>query len=225
MNWDELWPLPPNNVFPSVSLQRLKSHDNPIAASTLGTQKASLNTSLSAKSNQDPWRSDWLQVWDERCTIWGKTSYGTKGYQKLIRAIRKAGSQQEGFHWSRQHNLNIKKKTGVSAVAQWDQRCLRGPGTQDQSLAWHSGLRIRHCHSCGLGHNCHQDLICGLGIPLALGHPKKEVQLTNTSSQYYRKINKRTLLHLKNLSTHWLTFEVSSNSVFWNLVIKRKEKH
>ena len=26
---------------------------------------------------------------------------------------------------------------------------------------WHSGLRIQHCHSCGLGHNYGSDLIPG----------------------------------------------------------------
>ena len=57
---------------------------------------------------------------------------------------------------------------------QWDQWHLYSAGTQVQSLAWHGGLRIPSCRSCGIGCNCGLDLILSLGIPYALGQPKKE---------------------------------------------------
>ena len=57
-------------------------------------------------------------------------------------------------------------------MAQWDLQHLGSTGTQVQSPAWHSGVRIQHCHSNGLGLNCGSDLIPGLGTPYALGWPK-----------------------------------------------------
>ena len=63
---------------------------------------------------------------------------------------------------------------GVPAVAQRDQKCLGSTETQVRSLAWHSGLRIWHCCSCGLDHNCSLDLILGPGTPCAMGQPKKK---------------------------------------------------
>ena len=59
-------------------------------------------------------------------------------------------------------------------MAQWDWPRLGSAGTQVQSLAWHSGLRIQRSHSCGLSHNCSSDLIPGPGAPHSLGRPKKE---------------------------------------------------
>ena len=38
---------------------------------------------------------------------------------------------------------------------------------------WHSGLRIWHYSSCGLGGSCSSDLIHGQGSPYATGQPKK----------------------------------------------------
>ena len=38
-----------------------------------------------------------------------------------------------------------------------------------QSPAWHSGLRIQCCCSCGIGHSCDLDLIPGLGISICPG--------------------------------------------------------
>ena len=40
-------------------------------------------------------------------------------------------------------------------------------------LAWHSGLRIRCCCSCGVGRNFGSDLIPGPWTPYALRQPKK----------------------------------------------------
>ena len=37
-----------------------------------------------------------------------------------------------------------------------------------------SGLRIQHCHSCGIGHSFSSDSIPGLGNPHALGWPKRK---------------------------------------------------
>ena len=45
-----------------------------------------------------------------------------------------------------------------------DQWCLGSAGKQVCSLAWHSELRIWHCHSCGLGGDCGSDLIPGPGV-------------------------------------------------------------
>ena len=59
-------------------------------------------------------------------------------------------------------------------VVQWDQQHLWSAGMQVRSPAWHSGLRIPHCHRYGLDHNCSSDLIPGLGTPYAMGWPKKE---------------------------------------------------
>ena len=57
-------------------------------------------------------------------------------------------------------------------MAQQDWQCLRRAGMQTQSLAQHSGLRTRCCHSCGLGGNYGSDQISGLGTPHAEGRPK-----------------------------------------------------
>ena len=64
--------------------------------------------------------------------------------------------------------------SGVPAMVQWNWWCLGSTGSQVQSLAQHSGLRIQRCFSCGLGHDCRSDLISGLGIPYASGRPKKK---------------------------------------------------
>ena len=53
---------------------------------------------------------------------------------------------------------------GVSAAAR----------TQVQCLAWYSGLRIQHCHSCSVGGNSGSDLIPGPGTPYATRWPKKK---------------------------------------------------
>ena len=58
---------------------------------------------------------------------------------------------------------------GVPAVVHWDRWRLRSTAIQVQPLAWHSGLRIQGCCSCGLGHNCSLDLIHGWGAPYATG--------------------------------------------------------
>ena len=50
-------------------------------------------------------------------------------------------------------------------MAHQDQHHLGSAGTQVQSLAQHSGLRIWCCHSCSLGHNCSSYLIPGQGTP------------------------------------------------------------
>ena len=52
-------------------------------------------------------------------------------------------------------------------LVQRDQQCLWCAGMQVQCPAWHSGLKIRHCHSCS------SELIPGPGTPYAVGSPKK----------------------------------------------------
>ena len=71
----------------------------------------------------------------------------------------------------------VKNQTaGVPSVVKWDHWCLGSTGRQVPFLARHSGLRIRHYRSYGLGGNCGSDLIPGLGTPYALGRPKKKNQ-------------------------------------------------
>ena len=59
-------------------------------------------------------------------------------------------------------------------MVQWDWQCLESAGTQVESLALHSGLRIRRRHSSNLGQECGSDLIPGLGILYAMEQPKKK---------------------------------------------------
>ena len=61
-------------------------------------------------------------------------------------------------------------------MAQWDWWHLGSAGTQVRSPAWHGGLRIWYCCSCGLGLNCSSDLILGPGTPYAAGQPKNKKQ-------------------------------------------------
>ena len=68
---------------------------------------------------------------------------------------------------------------GVPAVVQPDWWHLESAGMKVQSLAQHSGLRIWHCHSCGLGRNCCSDLIPVPGTPCASGWPKMKKQKHN----------------------------------------------
>ena len=46
--------------------------------------------------------------------------------------------------------------------------------TQLRYPARHSGLRIWHCRSCGIGHNCKSDLIPGLGNSIFCRATKQE---------------------------------------------------
>ena len=64
-----------------------------------------------------------------------------------------------------------RRKDGVPAVVQQDRQCLGSTGMQVRSLAQHSGLRIWHCHSYGLGCNYSSYVIPGLGTP---GQPRKK---------------------------------------------------
>ena len=58
--------------------------------------------------------------------------------------------------------------TGVPAMAQQDQRYFWSSGMQVWSLAWHSGLRLQHCHTCSIDHSCSSDLIPGPGTSVCL---------------------------------------------------------
>jgi len=59
-------------------------------------------------------------------------------------------------------------------VKQWAWWHLGNAGTQVRSLAWHSGLRIQHCHSCSLGGDSSSDLIPGPGTPYAVEQGEKK---------------------------------------------------
>lgn len=61
----------------------------------------------------------------------------------------------------------------VLTVAHGDIRHLGSTGTQVPFPTQHSRLRTCCCHSCGLDHNYHKDLIPGPGTPHDTGRPKK----------------------------------------------------
>ena len=69
--------------------------------------------------------------------------------------------------------------TRVPMVTQQDKRHLGSTGIQVRPPAQHSGLRIRRCHICSLGHDCGSDLIPGLGAPNAMGQPGKKKKKTS----------------------------------------------
>ena len=62
--------------------------------------------------------------------------------------------------------------SGAPAVTQRDWCHLESTGMQVRSLAWHSGLRIWHCHSCDLGQDCGLGLTPGLGASYAMDGQK-----------------------------------------------------
>ena len=68
----------------------------------------------------------------------------------------------------------FREEGGIPTVAQWNQWYHGHVGMQVWSLVRHSGLRIPHCYSCGIGGNCISHLIPGPGIPYAVGHPKRK---------------------------------------------------
>ena len=80
---------------------------------------------------------------------------------------------------------NTKNKSfGVPAVVQWNWQQLWSSGTQVQSPAHHSRLRIQRCCKCSV------DLIPGLGTPYAMGWPekkkkKKKSNKINHAKTYY----------------------------------------
>ena len=72
-------------------------------------------------------------------------------------------------------------------MVRWED--LGSAGTQVQSPAWDSGLRIWHCCSCGLGRSYSLDLIPGPGIPYAAGGPKeKKVSKLSLLTDEYTKV-------------------------------------
>ena len=72
----------------------------------------------------------------------------------------------------------LKDTKGVPTVAQWDWWYLGHAGTWVRSLAWHSGLGIQHCRSCGM------DLIPGPGTPYATGQPKEKKNTKKVKSTH-----------------------------------------
>ena len=60
--------------------------------------------------------------------------------------------------------------SGISSVS-------GAEGTQVQSPAQHSGLRIWCRRSWGIGHSCGSDMIPSLGTPHATGQPKKKKKI------------------------------------------------
>ena len=76
--------------------------------------------------------------------------------------------------------------------------------------AWHNVLRIWHCYSCDVGHNCGLDLIPGPGIPYVLGWPKRKKQKTNKRKKTTLNVRPETMKLLEeNIGTKIL------NMSFW----------
>ena len=63
----------------------------------------------------------------------------------------------------------------------WSSRCSTMGSVASWPLAWHSGLRIQHCSSYGLGCSCGSDLIPSPGTPYAVGWPKNKNKNKNVS--------------------------------------------
>ena len=55
-------------------------------------------------------------------------------------------------------------------------------------LLWHSGLRIWHCLSCGIGHSCSSDLIPGPGTSICCGWSQKK---TNKNTKKWKNDTKK----------------------------------
>ena len=103
-------------------------------------------------------------------------------YQIDLRAeILTPESHPQLLHYTTFSHRDWKSLLEVPTVLQQDWWCLGSAGTQVRSLAQHSGLRIPHCHSWGLGGNCGSDLILSLGTPYVAGQPKKKT-VTSWSS-------------------------------------------
>ena len=73
-------------------------------------------------------------------------------------------------------------------MAQRDQWHLCSNGTQVQSLALHSGLRIWHYCSCSIRRNCSSDLIPDPGTPYAKGQTKKKKKVIHMYVRVYNII-------------------------------------
>ena len=89
-------------------------------------------------------------------------------------------------------------------MAQQDWQCLWSTGTQVQSLAPHSGLRIQHGWSCGIGCNCGWDLIPGLRTPYVAGQPKKKRKETKKQQQQHKVLNETN--QINQIKSKLLTF-------------------
>ena len=69
-------------------------------------------------------------------------------------------------------------RRGVPAVAQWVKDLTTAAQVtakvQVQSPAWHNGLSIQNCHSCGTGCICGLDSIPEPGTPICCGCGQKK---------------------------------------------------
>ena len=93
---------------------------------------------------------------------------------------------------------HLKNYPGAPNVAQQEQWCLGRAGTQVQSPAQHSGLRIWYCRSCGFGHDCGLDLIPGPRVPYATGQPKMKKKKKITQIVFLHPSAKKKKIKLEN---------------------------
>ena len=105
--------------------------------------------------------------------------------------LKKEEEEKKVFDFS----YTTSKKTRAPAVAQRHHKHLWTTGMQVQSLAPHSGLRIWHCHSCGIGHSCGSNV-----IPWPLGDTNKQTNKQqenhNTPSTFGKVSKSKGYLHL-----------------------------
>ena len=88
-------------------------------------------------------------------------------YLKPCHQLLAGLSSSSDYTPSAAREIMLEHFSGVPTVVQLDQQHLGSTRMQVQSLDWHSGLRIPHCHSCGVGRNYGLDLIPGPGAPYA----------------------------------------------------------
>ena len=62
-------------------------------------------------------------------------------------------------------------------MVQWDWQHFCSAGTQVQSLAWHSGLRILHGPTCSVGLNCGWNMTPGLELHMPQGAKKEKKKI------------------------------------------------
>ena len=81
------------------------------------------------------------------------------GAQTAQHPPQMGGASARSVFWeSISSNIMSEGPQGVPALAQW----AKNPAAlawvtaevQFGSSAWHSGLKVRHCHSCGVGCSC-----------------------------------------------------------------------
>ena len=90
----------------------------------------------------------------------------------------------------------------------------QGQELGQEFLLWHSGLRIWHCCSCGLGHSCTLDLTPGLGTSICYGCKKKKIinNLAKGSAHQRGSSSLTAITEEANLSASYLTLRIKGQN-------------